>query len=372
MAPRPGGHDIRHQATRYPTMPLPDEKTAKILVVDDEPANLKLLVRMLGSADYQNVQGTNDPYEALRLITSETDLLILDLNMPGMNGFEVMAEIQHRQLDPEPPILILTAQASQEYRIKGLQNGARDYLTKPFDRLELLARVSNLAQNSLYQRQLRQQNIQLEERVKERTQELEMTRLQVIQQLGRAAEFRDNETGMHIIRMSKMAQSLGEAAGLSAGDCQLLLNASPMHDLGKIGIPDHILLKPGKLDPDEWDTMQTHTTIGASILATGDSHLMRTARDIALCHHERWDGTGYPHGLAGEDIPLLARITTIADVFDALTSERPYKKAWPVQDACRLILDNSGSQFDPALAACFEKIVPIFVDIRANHPDNGH
>lgn len=352
-------------------MLLPDEKTANILVVDDEPANLKLLVRMLESADYQNVQGTHDPYEALQLISQDIDLLVLDLNMPGMNGFEVMTTLQQRKLNPEPPILILTAQASQEYRIQGLQNGARDYLTKPFDRLELLARVSNLVQNSLYQRQLRQQNNQLEERVRARTKELEMTRLQVIQQLGRAAEFRDNETGMHIIRMSKMAQSLGEAAGLPSDDCQLLLNASPMHDLGKIGIPDHILLKPGKLEPDEWVTMQTHTTIGASILATGDSHLMRTARDIALYHHERWDGSGYPCGLAGEDIPLLARITTIADVFDALTSERPYKKAWPVQDACRLILDNSGSQFDPTLVACFEKIVPVFIKIRASYPDAG-
>ncbi|MBF0256601.1 MAG: response regulator [Gammaproteobacteria bacterium] len=346
-----------------------DNANCRILLIDDDRANLLLLERMLNSGGYRNHHSTTDPREALVLLRQNFDLLILDLTMPHMDGFEVMAAIARTPLRLPPQILVLTAVADHSYRIRALENGARDYLTKPFERFELLARVRNLVESHLYQKALLEEKFSLEQRVEERTRELVDTRLQVVRQLGRAAEFRDNETGMHIIRMSQMAAAIGQASGLSEDACNMLLHASPMHDIGKIGIPDHILLKPGKLDPEEWRIMQTHTTIGADILATGDSELMRAAREIALCHHERWDGEGYPQGLKGEDIPLLSRVTAIADVYDALTSDRPYKKAWSVEKAVELIQQGAGSQFDPQLTLCLEELVPIFSTIRSVNPD---
>lgn len=349
-------------------MPIND-KSCRLLLVDDDATNLKLLERMLSSGGYQNITSTTDSRKVLSLLDDSVCLIILDLTMPHLDGFEVMALLNQSPASQRPPVLVLTAMSEQKYRIRALESGARDYLTKPFERSELLARTRNLVENHLYQKALLQEKMTLEQRVEERTRELTDTRLQVIRQLGRAAEFRDNETGMHIIRMSQMAAAIGQACGLSGDQCNLLLNASPMHDVGKIGIPDHILLKPGKLDEDEWEVMKTHTTIGAEILSTGESELMRAAREIALYHHERWDGQGYPHGLKGEDIPLLARITAIADVYDALTSDRPYKKAWSIEQTVALILENAGSQFDPNLTRCLNDLVPIFSTITTVNPD---
>ena len=343
---------------------------ATIMVVDDEPANVKLLERMLAVSGYGHVVSTLDPRQVIGLYQSQPfDLIVLDLNMPHMDGFEVMRQL--RALDPErlPPILILTAQHAQEHRVRALQAGARDYVTKPFEKDELLARVRNLLEIQLYHKSMRNRNHWLEERVRERTEELYDTRLQIVRRLGRAAEFRDNETGLHIVRMSKMSVLIGQACGMCSDDCELLLNASPMHDIGKIGIPDHILLKPGKFEPHEWEIMKTHTTIGAEILSGDDSELLSMARVIALTHHEKWDGSGYPRGLEGEHIPLVGRIVALADVFDALTSVRPYKRAWPVEEAVANLVENRGKHFDPRLVDVFQAELPNILAIKERYAE---
>jgi putative two-component system response regulator len=218
-------------------------------------------------------------------------------------------------------------------------------------------------------KRVREQNEALEQRVRERTQELNDTRLEIIRRLGLAAEYRDNETGLHIIRMSTYAQLLAQAAGLDEQRQELILNASPMHDIGKLGIPDRVLLKPARLDDEEWRIMKTHARIGADILGGHHSGLLNMATEIALCHHEKWDGSGYPRGLKGEEIPLEARIVAIADVFDALTSTRPYKKAWSVEDALAEIANSAGSHFDPELAQRFLAITPRLLPVMEQYAE---
>ncbi|HED19440.1 MAG TPA: response regulator, partial [Gammaproteobacteria bacterium] len=249
-----------------------DYFAAEILLVDDEAANVRLMQKILTGAGYQNVSATRDPLEVSGLCRDKLfDLLILDLNMPRMDGFQVMKSLDQPLSGRRPAILVLTAQDSRETRIHALEAGARDFVTKPFDRIELLARVRNLIEVQIAQRCMQTYSHDLEEKVRLRTRELHHTRLQVVRRLGRAAEYRDNETGLHIIRMSSISALLGKAAGLSEYESDLLLNASPMHDIGKIGIPDQILLKPGKLDAREWEIMKTHARIGADILAGEDS-----------------------------------------------------------------------------------------------------
>jgi putative two-component system response regulator len=340
----------------------------RLLIVDDEPANIKLLDKMLRGAGYNDVLHVSDPREVLPLYHAQgADVILLDLNMPHLDGFEVLARLKALNDPLLPPILVLTAQHGNDHRLRALKEGARDYVTKPFDRAELLARVRNLVEVQRLHVTLRNQNKELEARVHDRTRELRQTRLEIVRRLGRAAEFRDNETGFHILRMSHTSVLLARAVGWDDDQCELLLHASPMHDIGKIGIPDHILLKPGKLDPQEWETMKTHTEIGARILDGSDSALLILAREIAMTHHEKWDGSGYPHGLAGEGIPQAGRITAIADVFDALTSERPYKKAWPLEQAIDYISENRGRHFDPVLAEHFLRLLPEVQDIRARY-----
>lgn len=348
----------------------PDLQSATMLIVDDEPINVKLLERMLQSFGYHGLVSTTDPRTVLDLFQAhDFDLVILDLNMPYLDGFEVMRQLRALGRDDLPPILILTAQQEREYRVRALKDGAHDYVTKPFAMEELLARVRNLLQVQMHQKFMRGRNHWLEERVRERTRELYDTRLQIVRRLGRAAEFRDNETGLHIIRMSQMSMLLGEAAGMSSQDCELLLNASPMHDIGKIGIPDRILLKPGRFDPHEWEIMKTHTTIGAEILSGDDSELLTMAHVIALSHHERWDGSGYPKGLKGEQIPLVGRIVALADVFDALTSVRPYKKAWTLEATLEYIDRNQGKHFDARLVELFRARLDDILTIRDRFPE---
>lgn len=343
---------------------------ARLMVVDDEPSNVKLLVKLLQNAGYTNVHGFESPAEALEdFDRSGADLLLLDLNMPEIDGFETMQRINARGLNIPPSILVLTAQSAREHRIRALDYGARDYVTKPFDRVELLARVRNLLEIQVAQRYMHGQNAMLERKVRERTQELRETRLQIVHRLGRAAEFRDNETGYHILRMSHTSALLARAIGWNEKKCELMLHASPMHDIGKIGIPDHILLKPGRLDAAEWEIMKTHTTIGARILEGDDSDLLTMAGDIAIAHHEKWDGSGYPNGLRGDAISLSGRIVALADVFDALTSERPYKKAWSIDDAVAFIRDNRGVHFDPQLVEHFLQFLPEVLEIRAQYAE---
>jgi putative two-component system response regulator len=352
--------------------PLPNNEC--ILIVDDEPANLKLLDRMLGGQGYQNLVLVEDPREVVdRYRTVRPDLILLDINMPHLDGYQVMEQLKALNDPLLPPIVILTAQHGKDYLLRALAAGARDFIGKPFDRNELLMRVRNLLDAQLAHRLVYDQKTVLEDMVRARTDELHRTRLQVVQRLGMAAEYRDEETGNHILRMSHSCALLARAAGWSESGCDLILNASPMHDIGKIGIPDAIMLKPGKFEPHEWEIMKTHAAIGGKLLEGDDSTLMRMAREIAITHHEKWDGSGYPNGLVGEAIPQSGRIAALADVFDALTSVRPYKKAWTVEAAVGYIEENSGKHFDPKLVEVFLRELPGIEAIceRFAEPDDG-
>lgn len=341
-----------------------------IFVVDDEPVNLKLMERILATEGYRNVVSISDPHQVLPTFKEQRPaLILLDLNMPGMNGFQVMQQLADLQDPLMPPVVILTAQNQQDSLLQALQQGVRDYLTKPFDRRELLMRVRNILDAHVAHGMVRHQKEQLEVMITERTRELQDTRLEIIRRLGHAAEYRDEETGNHITRMSQMCVLLARKLGWSDSQCDLILNASPMHDIGKIGIPDAILLKPGKLEPEEWEIMKTHSEIGARLLGGNDGELLTMAREIALSHHEKWDGSGYPTGLSGRDIPLSGRIAALADVFDALTSERPYKRAWKLEDAVALIGDNRGKHFDPEMVDLFLADVDSFVKIKNAYLD---
>jgi putative two-component system response regulator len=345
-------------------------KTECILIVDDEPANLKLLDRMLSGHGYQDLVLVDDPRKVIeRYRETRPALILLDINMPHLDGYQVMEQLKALDDPLLPPIIILTAQHSKDYLLRALAAGARDFIGKPFDRNELLMRVRNLLDAQLAHRLLYDQKSVLEAMVQARTEELRHTRLQVVQRLGMAAEYRDEETGNHILRMSHTSALLARAIGWSEADCELILNASPMHDIGKIGIADAILLKPGKFEPHEWEIMKTHASIGGKLLEGDDSDLMRMAREIALTHHEKWDGSGYPNGLAGEAIPQAGRIAALADVFDALTSERPYKKAWTVEAAVDLIKGSSGTHFDVELVEVFLGELPGILKIRERFAD---
>lgn len=340
-------------------------KAARLLIVDDQQANVTLLERILRGQGFANLISTTDPRQVADICRQgAVDLVLLDLSMPYLDGFQVMALLQELGGGEFLPIIVLTANSDPDTKLRALAAGAMEFLGKPFDLVEVQLRIRNMLQTRLMHKALRQQNQQLEVRVRDRTRELDQTRLEVIRRLGRAAEYRDNETGLHTIRMSNYSMLIARASGMSEAECELILNASPMHDLGKIGIPDGILLKPGKLDAEEWRVMKTHPAIGAEILMGHDSDLMQLAHQIALAHHEKWDGSGYPHGLKGEEIPLVARIVAVADVFDALTTARPYKEAWSVEDSLSHIRAQSGLHFEPRLVDFFLSVLPEVLEIR--------
>lgn len=339
--------------------------TECILVVDDEPANLRLLDKMLRGQGYQNLALLGDPREVIgHYQAKRPDLILLDINMPHLDGYQVMAQLKALNDHLLPPIVILTAQNSKDSLLRALAAGARDFISKPFDRNELLMRVRNLLDAQLAHRMLHDQKTLLEDMVRARTEELRSAHLKMVQRLGMAAEYRDEDTGSHILRVSHTCALLARAIGWNESDCDLILHASPMHDIGKIGIPDNILLKPGKFEPHEWEIMKTHSTIGGKLLEGEDSDLLHMAREIALTHHEKWDGSGYPNGLSGEAIPQSGRIVALADVFDALTSVRPYKKAWTVEQAVDMVKENSGKQFEPRLVQVFLQELPVILQIR--------
>ncbi|MCK9284986.1 MAG: response regulator [Rhodocyclaceae bacterium] len=338
---------------------------ARIFIVDDEPTNLKLMHKMLAGQGYSQTILIQDPRDVLERYREERpDLILLDINMPHLDGYQVMDQLKALGDPLLPPIVMLTAQYGRENLLRALAAGARDFIGKPFDRTELLMRVRNLLEAQLAHRMVHDQKAVLEDMVRLRTEDLNRTRLQVVRRLSRAAEYRDNETGLHIVRMSQYSALLAKSIGWSLADCELMLHASPMHDIGKIGIPDPILLKPGKFEPHEWEIMKTHAGIGADILEGDDSDLLYMARAIALSHHEKWDGSGYPEGLCGTTIPQAARIVAVADVFDALTSARPYKQPWPVDAATTFIADHAGSHFDPEVVAHFQRRLPEILAIR--------
>lgn len=343
---------------------------AKILIVDDNLSNILLLEKMLGSAGYEAVQSTDDPLSVSGLHQRERfDLILLDIQMPKLDGFGVMKCLRELEIEDYLPILVLTAQNDSQTRSRALKEGAKDIVSKPFEVDEVLSRVANMLEVRLLYNLKSERNEVLEEMVRDRTQKLRETNLQIVRYLGRAAEYRDTETGMHVIRMSTMSARLGDAVGMDRNECELLLNASPMHDLGKIGIPDRILLKKGPLDQEEWSVMKTHTLIGAEILSGHQSDILEMAGVIALTHHERWDGSGYPNGLASEEIPIAGRIAAVCDVYDALSSDRPYKAAWSAEDAVGYIRSGSGQQFDPELVDLFISILPEVLKVRKDYPD---
>ncbi len=343
---------------------------SKILIVDDSDNNVNLLESILLDAGYKHIQSTMDSREAAKIFKeSKPDLVLLDLNMPHLNGFQVMEQLNEIEQESYLSVMVLTAQNDHETKIKALDAGAQDFLIKPFDFIEVNLRIKKMLKIKFLSNQAKQQNENLEKIVHERTLELQETRRETIYRLGRAAEFRDNETGLHVVRMSRISARLAQEIGLDKKECELILNASPMHDLGKIGIPDSILLKPGKLDAEEWEIMKTHSSIGAQILSRGRHELTKLAKVIALCHHEKWDGSGYPNGLKGDRIPLPARIVSIADCFDALTSTRPYKPAWSFKDTADEMDRITGLNFDPDLMEAFKKILPEIWKIKEALPD---
>lgn len=326
---------------------LTDMKT--LLLVDDEPANLQVLRNIL--SDQYRLLFAKDGERALELARSEQpDLILLDVMMPGMTGYSVCETLKAESRTRNMPVIFVTALSGSEDETRGFALGAVDYIAKPVNAAIVRARVKT--------------HLSLV-----RMDELVKTRLSVVQRLGRAAEYKDNETGLHVIRMSHFSRLIALAAGFGESWADTLLNAAPMHDVGKIGIPDAILQKPGKLDPDEWAVMQTHPEIGAEIIGDDGSNLLDMAREVALNHHEKWDGSGYPKGLKGTDIPVSARIVALADVFDALTSERPYKSAWPIDKATGLIREQTGKHFDPDLVEAFFQCLPAILEVRERWQD---
>lgn len=305
-----------------------------LLLVDDEPANLQVLRHTLQN-DYR-LLFAKQGQAALELVAKDRpDLILLDIMMPDLSGYEICQRLKDNPLHQSIPVIFITALSDAEHEQKGLEMGAVDYISKPFNPHIVKARVRT--------------HLSLV-----RAEEISKTRLQIIQCLGAAAEYRDNETGLHVIRMSHVAKILAIAAGYSEEAANEIFHAAPMHDVGKIGIPDAILQKPGKLTEEEFAVMRQHPVIGAKILGDHPAGLLKLAASIALNHHEKWDGSGYPRGLKGEEIPLSARIVAIADVFDALVNTRPYKAAWPVEKAVALLDEQSGKHFDPQLVELFK------------------
>ncbi|PTA51239.1 two-component system response regulator [Shewanella morhuae] len=332
---------------------------ATVLIVDDTPENIDILVGIL-SDDYKIKVAIDGPRALALVAKSRPDLILLDVMMPGMNGYEVCKLLKQDPLTSHIPVIFVTALSEVADETQGFALGAVDYITKPVSAAVVKARVkTHLA--------LYDQKRLLEQQVKIRTQELEATRFEIIRRLGRAAEYKDNETGLHVVRMSHYARLLAIKLGLPDTFCDLIFNAAPMHDIGKIGTPDAVLKKPGKLNAEEWAIMQQHAVIGAEIIGEHDDPLLKMARRIALTHHEKWDGSGYPCGLAGENIPLEGRIVAVADVFDALTSQRPYKPAWTIEATMELFENEAGKHFDPKLVAEFKQILPQVIEIRDTH-----
>lgn len=315
-----------------------------ILVVDDEATNLNVLRQIL--KQHYRLLFAKSPEDALELADAERpDLILLDVMMPEMNGYQVCEKLKHNVRTQHIPVIFVSALSDAAEEAQGFAVGGVDYITKPVSGAIVRARVAT--------------HLSLV-----RVDELKKTRLEIVQRLGLAAEYKDNETGLHVIRMSHYSHIIARAAGFDETMAEDLLHAAPMHDIGKIGIPDSILQKPGKLTPDEWAVMREHPVIGARIIGVHPAGLLHMAHDIALTHHERWDGSGYPRGLQGEDIPMVGRIVAVADVFDALTTQRPYKKAWPLNEAIAYIREQRGKHFDPQLVELFLEQLPAILEVK--------
>lgn len=330
-------------------MTLRHSSRRTLLLVDDEPGNLQVLRHTL--QDEYRLLFAKDGHSALQVVQSDRpDLILLDVMMPGLSGYEVCKRLKQDPATASIPVIFVTALADVANEHAGLELGAVDFIGKPFNPAIVRARVRTHL--SLVQ-----------------ADEVMQTRLQIVRTLGRAAEYKDNETGMHVMRMSHYAQIVAVALGYAPERADELLHAAPMHDVGKIGIPDAILCKPGRLTEEEWVIMKQHTVIGGEILGDHPGGLLRLAATIAVSHHEKWDGSGYPNGLAADEIPHAGRVVAIADVFDALTSERPYKRAWSIEKAVELIRSESGRHFDPEVATAFLDCLPAILEVRERWAD---
>jgi len=334
----------------------------KILVVDDVPGNIQIVMQALKD-EYSVVAATSgEKAIALALAEPGPSIILLDVMMPGMDGYEVCRRLKENGKTSGIPVIFITTLDEDVNEEKGLDLGAVDYIAKPINPALVKKRVRNQLELKLYRDSL-------EGLVRERTAQIHDTRLEIIRMLGRAAEYKDNETGTHIIRMSRYCQEIALAYGMSGKEAELLLNAAPMHDVGKIGIPDRILQKPGPLDEEEWKIMKGHAYMGHLIIGNHDSQILKAASVIAYQHHEKWNGKGYPRCLKGNEIDLFSRIVALADVFDAVTSERVYKEAWSMDDALDLIRRERGEHFDPAVADAFFKALSEILKIKEEHSD---
>jgi len=334
------------------SLPYTQRTAARILVLDDQELNIDVLTRILERAGFTNFRTLTDPEQFMSVFTEYSpDLVLLDLHMPQRDGFEILKELAPHLTDTFLPVLILTGDASPEAKKGALSLGAKDFLAKPFDPGEVLLRIHNLLETRSLYHSLENQNAELEDRVRERTRELEQSQGEVLERLAAAAEFRDGETSRHTERVGEISEKIARAMGFPDHYCEMLRFAGRLHDIGKIGIPDSILLKPTKLTPQEFAVMASHTVIGARILSGGSSDVVMLAERIALSHHERWDGAGYPHRLKGEAIPIEARIVSVADVHDALSFARPYRPEWPRHSVLTHIKRSAGTHFDPAVVA---------------------
>jgi putative two-component system response regulator len=349
-----------------------------ILIVDDQPQNIELLEAYLALQDYEIVTAKSGEEALGKLSGNPIDLILLDVMMPGMDGFEVIRRVRQDDKNRLLPIILVTALQEKEDRVKGIEAGCDDFISKPVDKMELLARVRSLLKVKAYNDLMINYRKELEVEVTKRTGELKQAlekikaaSLETIYRLSMASEYKDEDTGAHVKRMSRYSTAVARRMGLAENTIETILYAAPMHDLGKIGIPDRILLKPGMLDPAEWEIMKRHSVIGAKILKGSDAEFIMLAEIIAQSHHEKWDGSGYPDGLKGVEIPLASRITAIADVFDALTSKRPYKEALSVETSLSIIREGRGIHFDPDVVDAFFTILDEILTIKKEYDDDN-
>jgi putative two-component system response regulator len=370
-------------------------RVSRILFVDDEQAVLSSLRRLLRNvAEPWCCHYVTSADSALEMIASQPmDVVVSDVNMPGKTGFDLLCELRQLPETQDTPVLIITGGQDEDNKRRALDLGATDLLVKPVSLNTLLARIRNMLKLKEYQDEIKKRNQHLDTLVKIRTRELELSRLDLIWRLGKTAEKRDSNTGYHIFRVAHYCRILAVALGMSEKFCDQIFQTSPLHDIGKIGIPDKILLKPGGFDEGERRAMEAHCLIGAEILSqeivppllgqpgavaspevdlSSENHFLNMAADIALCHHEHWDGSGYPRGIAGEAIPLAARICALADVFDALASARPYKEPLPLEQVLEMMRAGRGTQFDPVVFQCFEENLTHFVAVRNRLADGDN
>jgi putative two-component system response regulator len=333
--------------------------TARILIVDDQDVNVRLLDIILRREGFTNIRGIQDAYEVIpTFVEFQPDIILLDLLMPGLDGFAVM-ELLRRRIPANVflPILVLTADTLPETRRRALALGAKDFLTKPFDPIEVMLRIWNLLETRFLYLQLERQNALLGDQVERSLRDLDAAQTEIIWRLTRAAESRDEDTGLHTQRVARMSALIARALGLDEEQVELIRRAAPLHDIGKVAVADHILRKPGRLTHEEFEAIKQHTEFGGKLLAGSRLQLLQIAYEIALYHHERWDGTGYPQALKGPAIPLTARIVAVADAFDALTHERPYKPAWSIAESVAEITTCSGTRYDPQVVAALIQVL---------------